>query len=515
MWLVTFVDATQQGVANALGPYVTSSFSEHSLTAYTNVMSGIIGGVLKLPLAKILDIFGRPHGFALSVMFLVLGLILMASCTSVHVYAAAQIFYWLGYNSMYYTIGVFIADTSSLKNRGFMFAYVNSPYTISAWIAAPIATKFLDGPGWRWCFGTFAIITTVVAIPLFAIFVFNYRKAMQAGIPIPDRGHFTLCQWAQYYAAEFDAAGLFLISAGLVFVLLPFSLYSYQPLGWKSPMMIGFLVIGFSMLIAFVLYERFAAPKTFIPYRLLKNRTILGANILSGLLFVGFFLWNTYFSSFLQVVNGLNLDEATYVTNIYTVGSCLFSLVVGIVIRISGRYKWVALYFGVPVTVLGVGLMIHFRQPDESVGFVILSQLLIAFAGGACVITEQIAAMAATEHQYIAVVLALEGMFTSVGGGIGSSIAAAIWTDVFPAKLLEHLPEDSKLNAVAIYGSLTTQLSYAKGTPTRVAIEKAYGDSQKVMCIAATGTLALGLAAVMIWRDIQVKDLKQSNSRVG
>lgn len=59
-------------------------------------MSGIIGGVLKLPLAKILDIFGRPQGFALMTAFLVLGLILMASCNSVQVYAAAQIFYWVG-----------------------------------------------------------------------------------------------------------------------------------------------------------------------------------------------------------------------------------------------------------------------------------------------------------------------------------------------------------------------------------------------------------------------------------
>ena len=75
-------------------PFVTSSFREHSLTAYTNIMSSIIGGVLKLPLAQVLNIFGRPQGFALSVMFLILGLILMCVCSGVQMYAAAQIFYW-------------------------------------------------------------------------------------------------------------------------------------------------------------------------------------------------------------------------------------------------------------------------------------------------------------------------------------------------------------------------------------------------------------------------------------
>lgn len=96
MWCITFVDAMQQGTSGALQPYVTSSFYQHSLTAYTGIMSGIIGGVLKLPMAKVLDIFGRPQGFALSVGCLILGLIIMASCNGVQVYAAAQIFYWLG-----------------------------------------------------------------------------------------------------------------------------------------------------------------------------------------------------------------------------------------------------------------------------------------------------------------------------------------------------------------------------------------------------------------------------------
>ncbi len=60
------------------------------------VMSSIIGGVLKLPLAKILDIFGRPQGFAIMASFLVVGLVLMAACNNVQTYAAAQIFYWIG-----------------------------------------------------------------------------------------------------------------------------------------------------------------------------------------------------------------------------------------------------------------------------------------------------------------------------------------------------------------------------------------------------------------------------------
>lgn len=86
----------QQGMTTQLAPYVTSSFQQHSLTAATSIMSSLIGGISKIPLAKILDIWGRPHGFALMVSFLTIGLIMMAACKNVETYAAAQVFYWVG-----------------------------------------------------------------------------------------------------------------------------------------------------------------------------------------------------------------------------------------------------------------------------------------------------------------------------------------------------------------------------------------------------------------------------------
>jgi hypothetical protein len=96
MWVFTFVDAIQQGASFSFSLYVTSAFNQHSLTAYIGVMSGTIGGVLKLPLAKILDIFGRPQGYGIMIAFLTVGLIMMAACDNVQTYVAAQIFYWIG-----------------------------------------------------------------------------------------------------------------------------------------------------------------------------------------------------------------------------------------------------------------------------------------------------------------------------------------------------------------------------------------------------------------------------------
>ena len=100
IFIIYFVSSMQQNMTWGLSPYVTSAFQAHSLTAATSIMSSIIGGITKLPLAKILDIWGRPQGFAIMVLCLTIGLIMMAACNDVRTYSAAQVFYWVGYATL-------------------------------------------------------------------------------------------------------------------------------------------------------------------------------------------------------------------------------------------------------------------------------------------------------------------------------------------------------------------------------------------------------------------------------
>ncbi|KAF4471932.1 Siderophore iron transporter mirB [Fusarium albosuccineum] len=514
IWFIYFFDMMHQGVSGALTPYVTSAFQHHSLTPTVGIMSSIIGGVFKLTIAKILDVFGRPQGYILSLFLATIGLVMMAACNNVETYAAAQVFYTVGNNAMLYCITIFIADTSSLRNRGLMIAYSGSPNIITTWLAGPMSEAYLKGPGWRWCWGTFAIIIPVVASPLFFLFLYNQQKARKRGLIVEHKSGRTLWQSLAYYCREFDAVGLLLLSAGLALFLLPFHIYSMQDQQWRSPLIICLLVFGITLIIAFAAWEKFFASITFIPYDLLLDRTVLGACVLAATLFVSFFCWNSYFNSFLQVVNTLSVTHASYVSQVYTVGSALWCLVAGLIIRRTGRYKAICLYFALPLSVLGMGLMIHFRKPNVNIGYIVMTQIFISFASGTIIICDQIAAMAAASHQHIAVVLAIESMFSEIGGAVGLTVAAAIWQGVFPQKLAEYLPTEELPNLVDIYGALEVQLSYPEGSPARVAIQHAYVDAQKMMLIAGTAVWAVGFVATVVWRDINVKDIKQVKGHV-
>lgn len=415
---------------------------------------------------------------------------------------------------MSYCLQIFIADTSALENRALMFAFVNSPFLATTWMGGPLATAFMNGPGFRWAFATFAIITPLASIPLLLLFAYNTRKAKKAGLLPQSEKTMTTREKIHHYCVEFDVIGLGLLVGGLALFLLPFSIYSYQALQWRSPLILGLLITGLVLIISFTLYEKYLAPKTLLPFHLMTDRTMIGGCATAGALFISFYIWDNFFTSFLQVVNGLSITQASYVSSIFAIGSCFFSLIVGFLVRWSGRFKWLALYFGMPVTFLGVGLMIHFRQPDVSIGYVIMCQILIAFAGGSLVICNQMAVMASVTHQYLAVAYALENMFANIGGGIGGSIASGVWTGIFPKKLAQYLPPESLPDLAEIYGDLEVQLSYPRGSPTRIAIEMAYCDAQRDMLIAAVAILVVPLISIALWRDIHLKDHKQVKGRV-
>lgn len=211
----------------------------------------------------------------------------------------------------------------------------------------------------------------------------------------------------------------------------------------------------------------------------------------------------------------LSIKDAGYVYNIYSIGSCFFSVIVGLLIRYSGRFKWLGVFVGLPLYLLGTGLMIHFRSPSAgAINYVIMSQIFVAFGGGTLVICEQIAVMAPSAHQNVAAVLAFLGLFSSVGGGIGGAISGGIWTNTMPAQLQRLLPDELKNQTMTIYSSLTVQLEYEWGSPARIAIVEAYGYTQKLLTIAATAVLCLAVIWVFMWRDIKVGEIRNGRGRV-
>ncbi|UKZ76797.1 hypothetical protein TrVFT333_004509 [Trichoderma virens FT-333] len=117
IWFTYFVEGILSATTGILTPYVTSDFASHSLTPTVNILSSVIGGVTNLTLAKILDIFGRAYGYLFCIILATSGLVMMSTCNSIQAYAIAQVFQTIGNNGILYSLTVFVADNSSMRNR--------------------------------------------------------------------------------------------------------------------------------------------------------------------------------------------------------------------------------------------------------------------------------------------------------------------------------------------------------------------------------------------------------------
>ena len=126
-----------------------------------------------------------------------------------------------------YVLSVILADTSELKKRGLILAYIASPYLITTFTSGYFANSMLNGPGWRWAFGIFAILHPLLNLPLIVLLWYYQRKAALMGlVPIRNSGR-SILQSIKYYCIECDAFGLLLLITGLALFLLPFNLFPY------------------------------------------------------------------------------------------------------------------------------------------------------------------------------------------------------------------------------------------------------------------------------------------------
>ncbi|KAM5347879.1 hypothetical protein ACJ41O_007703 [Fusarium nematophilum] len=511
LYMVAFVDTLLQAVHGSLVPYVTSSFSQHGLLAVTSVFGSIIAGVSKLAIAKIIDIRGRNEGFLLMILIIVVGLIMKALCKNVETYAAGHTFYWVGHVGLGYIIDVVLSDMTSLRNRMIMFGLYMSPRLASTFGGPKIAELFYEHSTYRWAFGSFLIILVGFSIPVAAIFMYHEHKAKRLGL-LPEKSSRGIWESAKFYVVEFDVVGMILTIAGFSLILTPLNIATRAPNGRGTGYIIAMIVVGVVCLGLFAAWERWFAKVPYIPFHFLKDRTILGACFLSAFLNMSIFAWDTYYGSYLQVVHGLSISVSGYTLNAFSVTSTILAPFIGLGLRYYGRYYWPAVS-GIPWCVLGTALLIHFRQPGEKLGYLVMCQVFHGVCGGIWAMTGPLAIMTQVNHQEIAVVLALHSMFGSIGQAIGFGISGALWTNDLPKELYKALPESAKNQTAELYGDINLQMADPFGTPVRDAVVHAYGVVQREMVIAGCAFLPFIVICVIVWRNKPI-DRKQTKGNV-
>ena len=204
LWLVSLIDQLLVNVNGALGPYMTSRFDLHGLTATTSVVSTIVSGASSLTFAKIADNFGRVQTFLATLILQLIAQAMKAGANNIETYAAGDIIYWTAHVGFLSAMDLIIADCTSLKNRMLMTGINGTPLIVAVFAGPEIATHFLNS-NIRWAFGSFAIILLGVSIPPVILLLYWERKAFAQGLLVKKETGRNFFQSLWYYFIQFDS----------------------------------------------------------------------------------------------------------------------------------------------------------------------------------------------------------------------------------------------------------------------------------------------------------------------
>ncbi|KAM3416694.1 Siderophore iron transporter mirC [Cercospora zeina] len=509
--LLAYATSLEGQTTTNLTIYATSAFKSHSMVSTVLVIQGVVLSVVKPPMAKVADVFGRFEAFTLSILFYLTGFVQQAASGTVVTYAAAQIFYSAGQTGLQILIQVFIADTSDLVNRALCSTIPDIPFLVNVWLGPAIAEQILKNLNWRWGYGIWTLVLPVAFLPLALALIVNQRKAALRGI-LPESPFQGESAWeiVKTLWFEMDFFGLVLICVAFTLILIPLTLASKA--GWSNPNLVTMLVVGAACLIAIPFWERnkTLAPHAFFPRSFWKNRTLLCGLGLSFFYFMAFYLSvYPYFQSYLLVVQDLPLTKAGRIVQTFTFTSTVTAIIVSISIKYTKSYKKF-MVAGTILYAIGLALMIRYRTEESTPTMIIGTQIFLGVGGSLTHVPAQLGVQASASHSEVAAATALFLTFLEIGGAVGSGISGAIWTSNVPKKLALYLPPETKGMADEIYGNITlASRGWPMGSPTRDAINLAYQETMtKILTVAVFVALPCIVLAFMM-HDYKLDEIDQ------
>ncbi|KAF2845632.1 siderophore iron transporter mirC [Plenodomus tracheiphilus IPT5] len=219
-----------------------------------------------------------------------------------------------------------------------------------------------------------------------------------------------------------------------------------------------------------------------------------------------------YFFSYLQIVQGQSLVTAGYITRVFTFSSTVSSIVVSLIIKYTAHYKYYV-SFGAVIYLMGMGIMLAYRNEDASTGTLVGTQIAIGIGGGFLNVPVQLGVQASASHQHVAAVTTVWLTILEVGGAVGSAISGAIWSTYIPQKLQLYLPPENAANYASIYSSIVVSANYTlypAGSPVRIAINRAYQETMRYLLIGALCCAAPILPLSLCLKNYKLDTINQN-----
>ena len=438
--------------------------------------------------ASISHEFGRKPILLSAIILFAAGAIIAAVAKNSVVLLAGRSIQGIGGGGIISLSEVLITDLVPLRERGTWFGYQSGVWALGSVTGPIIGGAFAQHTTWRWIFWINVPICGIGLVAILFLLRLNKRPGSLSS-----------------KFAVFDWVGAFLLTASATSFLIPIT-WGGVMFPWSSWRTILPLTLGVAGLLTFTWYEIDLASAPVIRFAIFKNRTAM-VNYL-GTFVHGIVLWCLLYylplyyegvKDYTPTIAGLAAFPETF-----TVAPA--SIIVGIAITITGRFRW-AVWAGWFLTVLGMGVLYNLT-PDTSIPAWIFLNLVPGMGLGMLYSSLAYATQASADQADVAFAAAMYTFARSFGQSIGVAVGGTIFQTQLRIKLATYPSLISNSTQLAQDATTLVQVIKAmpKTQPERKMLVDAYADSMKIVWVTMAGLAFVALLLSTLTERLSINE---------
>ncbi|KAK0390739.1 hypothetical protein NLU13_0242 [Sarocladium strictum] len=488
--LATFLASLDRTIIGVAVPAISNDFGSFNDISWYESGYLLTFAALQLPMGKIYTFYRAKWAFNMFVVVFEIGSVVCAAAPNSVAFIIGRAIAGIGCAGISTGGQVLFADLLPLEKRPKYQGLLAATFGVAA-IAGPLlGGVFATKTTWRWCFW---INLPVGGIALVVLLLFLPAKAAPR-----QQSSESLRRRFQ----EFDPIGTCLLTPGLILLLLALQ-WGGEDNSWGTPKVLGTLIPGLVLLVAFAASQFWAGDDGTVPPRLIRKRSIAAAGVSSlgfgsALIIVTFYLPIWY-----QAIQGLSAVDAGIRMLAYFLTTVVFVIASGFAVTKLGYYTpW--LMGGTAIMAVGCGLLATLRvntSDATAIGF----QVLFG-AGMGLSLTQAInAVQTVLPREDIPTGLTMVNFMNFVGGTVFVSVSQGVLTDTLSKELRKQIPD---LDVPAVLGQGATDLSKAVPEDKLPVLLNAYnmGLQNVFYCAMGVSCLAFVASCFLEWKTVKMPD---------
>jgi EmrB/QacA subfamily drug resistance transporter len=427
--LALFLGALDQTIVGTALPRIVTDLGGNEY--YTWVVTiYLLTSTITVPFyGKLSDLYGRKPMMMFGVAIFLIGSALSGLSQNMAMLILFRGIQGIGAGALFPIALAVIGDLYTPAERGRYQGLFGAVFGISFIIGPALGGLLTDNVSWHWIF--------YVNIPIGLISLIVLARLL----PTVKRAGAT---------RNFDilGAGVFIVAISALLI----GLTNKQSGDWAD-LEVGGLIAVSALLGALFLLIEARAKEPIIPLDMFRNRTYTASLVSTFLVSFGFFGAIIFLPRWFQFVHGSSATESGYQIFPLLVGLIGSSIVSGLLVSRTGRYKAI-IVTGLVTMAVGITLMTQLKA-DTDIAVLWFWMFITGLGIGPTLSVYTIVVQNAVPFRQLGVATSNLTFFRQIGGSVGLAVTGTI----FGSRLVEELP--GQLTAAGVPPQAVSQFSNA------------------------------------------------------